>query len=166
LILKIDVSDSEGDEGSSGLDIPALESEIGSCFAAKDLMACDVASVALSFVSKTEIKGLNAVYRNVPEPTDVLSFPLWEENGVFSPPPWSGEVPLGDVVISPEFVRNNADSEGIGYDGEMALVAIHGILHLVGFDHDTEERRIAMWGLQERLRDGYFRRRSDEDWED
>ncbi|MDR1481823.1 MAG: rRNA maturation RNase YbeY [Synergistaceae bacterium] len=166
MILKIDVSDFKGIEGSSGLDIPALESKIGSCFASKDLMVCDVARVALTFVSKTDIKYLNSMYRDVPEPTDVLSFPLWEEDGVFSPPPWREELPLGDVVVSPEFVRDNAGSGKIAYDGEMVLVVIHGILHLVGFDHDTEERRIAMWDLQERLRDSYFSGRSDEDWED
>jgi probable rRNA maturation factor len=125
----------------------------------KGLLVCDVAQVALSFVSKDEIKGLNAVYRNVSESTDVLSFPLWEEDGVFSPPQWGGELPLGDVVISPEFVRDNAHSSDTGFDGEMALVAIHGILHLVGFDHDTDERMTAMWSVQERMREGYFRRR-------
>ena len=166
MILKIDISAFGEDAGPESLDVPALESEMGHSPEIEDLLECGVARVALSFVSKAEIKNLNVRYRSVPEPTDVLSFPLWEEDGVFSPPPWQDELPLGDVVISPEFVRDNARSLGVGCDREMALVVIHGILHLVGFDHDTEERRTVMWDVQERLREGYFRRRIDGDWED
>jgi probable rRNA maturation factor len=159
LILKIDVP--EDHTADAGIDLPALASEVGLYLESTGLRERDVVRVVLSFVSSDEIRGLNAMYREVQEPTDVLSFPLWEEDGAFSPPSWGDELPLGDVVISPECVMNNALSEGAGYEGEIALVAIHGILHLIGFDHDTDERRVAMWGVQERLRDGYLNRRAD-----
>jgi probable rRNA maturation factor len=99
---------------------------------------------------------LNDMYRHVQEPTDVLSFPLWEEEGVFAPLASWSDLPLGDIVISPEYVRENAKRVGAGYEGELALVIIHGFLHLIGFDHDTDEREREMWEIQEKLRDDYL----------
>jgi len=115
------------------------------------------ASVAVACVSNDEMRELNARYRGFDEATDVLSFPLWEEEGHFAPPLNWEKLPLGDVVISPDFVRANAAKENIGYNYEMARIVVHGVLHLVGYDHDTEERERLMWELQESIVANYER---------
>jgi probable rRNA maturation factor len=115
-------------------------------------------TVALTFVTDDEMKILNEKYRGIGESTDVLSFPLWEEGGRFVPPASWSELPLGDVVVSPNFVRANARREDIGYNIEMARTVIHGILHLVGFGHDTGRRRDEMWNLQEDILKKYLLR--------
>jgi probable rRNA maturation factor len=120
------------------------------------LLGFEEVDVCLACVTNDEMRRLNARYRNMDEPTDVLSFPLWEEDGKFSPPESWVKLPLGDVVVSPEFVRQNAERENIGYNDEMVRMIIHGVLHLVGFDHDTDERTGEMWGLQEEILEKYL----------
>jgi probable rRNA maturation factor len=112
--------------------------------------------VSLSFVEDDKMLALNALYREIDEPTDVLSFPLWEEEGRFCPPEEWSDPPLGDVVVSPAFVRASADGEGLDYAGEIVLMIVHGTLHLVGFDHDTDERENEMRRAQESLRSRFF----------
>ncbi|MCL2684710.1 MAG: rRNA maturation RNase YbeY, partial [Synergistaceae bacterium] len=115
------------------------------------------ASVVVTCVPDDVMRDLNARYRGIDETTDVLSFPLWEEDGHFVPPLGWKEFSLGDVVISPDFVRMNAVRENIRYNNEMARMVVHGVLHLVGYHHDTEERERSMWELQESIVEGYER---------
>jgi len=106
------------------------------------------AEVSVSFVDPNSMAELNRTYRQVEGPTDVLSFPLWEEEGRFCPPPWE-VLPLGDVVICPEQVQ---PQEGGGSkERQMLLVLHHGFLHLLGWDHDTPQKEQDMWELQERM---------------
>lgn len=113
--------------------------------------------VALSFIGDAEMRTLNASYRQLDEPTDVLSFPLWEEGGVFSPPEGWDILPLGDVVVSPSFVAREAATKGSDYLADLALVIVHGALHLVGYDHDTDERQAEMWSAQEYVAGEYVK---------
>ena len=102
--------------------------------------------VSVSFVDPNSMAELNRTYRQVEGPTDVLSFPLWEEEGRFLPPPWE-DLPLGDLVVCPEEVEPLEGSRDRG----MLLVVHHGFLHLLGWDHDTSEKEARMWALQDRL---------------
>lgn len=104
--------------------------------------------LSVSVISEAEMHGINKEYRDVDAATDVLSFPLWEEEGVFTPPADWETLPLGDVVVCPEVIARNAGEEGKEYLEELTLVLCHGVLHLAGFDHDTEERENQMWELQ------------------
>ena len=109
-------------------------------------------TVSLSFLDKTEMQTLNFKYRDTDTATDVLSFPLWEdENGHFAPPEDWTELPLGDIAVCPEVVISNAAENGKEPYEELALVIFHSILHLTGYDHDTEERKNEMWTLQDEL---------------
>src|SRR6056297_1083005 len=65
---------------------------------------------SLVYASEGEIQSLNTQYRDIDRSTDVLSFPLWEEGGVFSPPSFEGigELVLGDIIVCPEVVRRQA----------------------------------------------------------
>jgi len=106
--------------------------------------------VSLTFVGPDEIRELNREYRDTDEPTDVLSFPLWEgENGRFVVPSsdW-GEIALGDIVICPYVVAEFAEKFGKRPEDELMLIYVHGLLHLLGYDHATPEEEAVMWRKQ------------------
>lgn len=109
--------------------------------------------VSLSFVDEADIRELNATYRRIDEATDVLSFPLFEEEGKFVPPVGWDEVPLGDVVVAPTFVEREAGESGRSFERELRVVICHGVLHLMGYDHDTDERKDEMWTAQDAIAD-------------
>lgn len=107
--------------------------------------------VSLTFVEPDEMLELNEQYRGIDEPTDVLSFPLWEEeDGSFLLPSkdWD-EVALGDIVICPRVVIDFARASEKEPEEEIVLIYIHGLLHLLGYDHTTEEQEAIMWKKQE-----------------
>lgn len=108
--------------------------------------------ISLSFLSLGEMKEQNRKYRGLDEPTDVLSFPLWEEEGAFRPERFLPTLPLGDILICPEYVRVSVSSEE-EFQREMALMLAHGFLHLLAWDHDTDERTRVMEARQERIRE-------------
>lgn len=94
--------------------------------------------LSLSFVTVDEMAELHLRYLGEEGPTDVLSFPLDEDE--------DGVRVLGDVVIAPEVAaRNNPDAAA-----ELRLLLVHGILHLLGHDHEDEGERSKMWAQQER----------------
>ena len=96
------------------------------------------AELSLVLVGNRQIRRLNARYRRKDEPTDVLSFPLGEKLP-------SGKTVLGDVIISVEQAKKQAAENNKKLAAEMETLLIHGILHLLGFDHERslkEERRM------------------------
>jgi probable rRNA maturation factor len=108
--------------------------------------------VSVSFLDRAEMAALNKEHRGFDEPTDVLTFPLWEEEGRFSPPSAFGMFPLalGDVVICPEEVER--ERAGTARTEALCLVLAHGFLHLLGRDHDTPDKEEAMREHQEFLK--------------
>ena len=99
-------------------------------------------TLSLSLVDDAEIHALNRDYRDVDRPTDVLSFAMREgEGGALHP-----EL-LGDIVISIETAERQAIEAGRTLDEELLQLAVHGLAHLVGYDHATldEERRMFAW---------------------
>ena len=103
--------------------------------------APEEAEVGVSFVDDTEIHQLNRQYRGVDRPTDVLSFALNEGDGSADDP---GNFALGDIVISLESAKAQAEEYGHRFEREVAYLAVHGALHIMGRDHDTPERQAAM----------------------
>ncbi len=97
-------------------------------------------SVGMALVSDEEIRELNRVYRDKDAPTDVLSFS--EHEGEEIGPDSDGRIFLGDLVISPSFVRRAAETDSVPFQKELAFVCSHGTLHLLGFDHSEEMFRI------------------------
>ncbi|MBI3649130.1 MAG: rRNA maturation RNase YbeY [Actinobacteria bacterium] len=96
--------------------------------------------LSVSFVDEVEMTELHRRYAGEEGPTDVLSFPLDE-------PDERGVRVLGDVVIAPSVaVRNNPDDA----PAEMRLLLVHGILHVLGYDHEQDDERAEMWARQER----------------
>jgi probable rRNA maturation factor len=90
--------------------------------------------LSISLVTTEEMAGLHEQYMGEPGPTDVLSFPQ-DEDGL-----------LGDVVVCPSV----AAEQNPDVASEVRLLLVHGILHLLGYDHEREQDRTRMWARQER----------------
>jgi probable rRNA maturation factor len=96
------------------------------------------------------IQELNRVYRGLDEPTDVLSFSAQEGSGDFVAAP-EASCYLGDVIVSyPRAVAQAAD-QGHAVEQELNLLIVHGLLHLLGYDHAEEEEKAVMWARQEAI---------------
>ena len=106
-------------------------------------LARPTAECSVLLVDDSAMAELNHAYRGVTGPTDVLAFPMTE--GRFSAV--SPDL-LGDVVISAETAARRARPASGGVRGELALLLVHGILHLVGYDHGTATERRRMWQKQ------------------
>ncbi len=94
------------------------------------------AEVSVSFVSNQEIRNLNKAYRNKDSVTDVLSFPLTGEDGTREIDTETGNVLLGDVVISIETAVKQANIYGHSLSREIGFLTVHSMLHLLGYDHE------------------------------
>ncbi len=90
------------------------------------------AEVSVTFTDNTEIREINREHRGIDAPTDVLSFPLFEESG-------DGTLVLGDIVLSLEKCAAQAEEFGHGFKRECAFLTVHSTLHLLGYDHETGE---------------------------
>lgn len=86
-------------------------------------------------VSDAEIEKLNGDYRKKAKPTDILSFGSFEGLGAIQEAPL-GKIDLGQIVLSPGFIARSAVEDGVSWKREFAYVFSHGVLHLVGFDHE------------------------------
>ena len=105
-------------------------------------------SLGLRFTDDTVIRELNGTWRQRQEPTDVLSFAALEDA-----PDWleSSSVELGDIVISLDTARRQAQEHQHSLQKELQWLASHGLLHLLGWDHPDEDSLAAMLECQDRL---------------
>lgn len=88
----------------------------------------EIENISLVFVGKKEMQEFNKKYRGKNKPTDVLSFNLNDKEC------------LGEIVICPQVVKENGEKFGISFEKEIAKVLIHGVLHLLGYDHEKSEK--------------------------
>lgn len=94
--------------------------------------------VSVSFVTNKEIRELNKNYRNVDSETDVLSFPMDDEEDP------EGVIMLGDVILSTEKIIEQAEYYGHSLEREMIYLTVHSMLHLLGYDHMTDDEKEEM----------------------
>ena len=93
------------------------------------------AEISVTFVDNEKIAQLNGQYRNKPQATDVLSFPLGE-NGNYDINQETGAAMLGDIVISMERAMEQAELYGHSLQREVAFLTVHSMVHLLGYDHE------------------------------
>ena len=110
-------------------------------FAADALEVKDQAEVSVSIVSNEEIHQINKEYRGKDAPTDVISFALEEEGEGEIEIIGADDIPpvLGDIIISVDRTKEQAEEYGHSFMRELGFLTIHGFLHLLGYDHMTEE---------------------------
>lgn len=101
--------------------------------------------VSVTVVDDETIHGINKEYRNVDRPTDVISFPSEEGEEIIAPPDGF----LGDLVISYPRAVAQAEEYGHSVRRELSFLAVHGTLHLLGYDHMTDEDSKNMFALQD-----------------
>ena len=111
--------------------------------------------ISLSFVSLDEIHELNRQFRGVDSPTDVLSFPMFESiselETMANQVEHDEEIPLGDVVICMDRVLRQAEEFGHSRERETVYLFTHSVLHLLGYDHITEEDKAVMRAREEEV---------------
>jgi len=92
--------------------------------------------ISVSFVDNAQIQKLNAHYRQKDTPTDVLSFPLFEDGDLDGELAEGEALAIGDIVISVEKAVEQAAEYGHSFERELAFLAVHSVLHLLGYDHE------------------------------
>lgn len=104
------------------------------------------AEVSVTLVSPEEIRRLNSEFRGVDRETDVLSFPLEEDD-------FDGQniTFLGDVIVCPKVIFSQSKDFGTSYRQEFCLMVIHSVLHLLGYDHMEEDEKKEMFDKQEKI---------------
>jgi len=105
--------------------------------AALDGIARERAEVVIRIVDEAESRDLNHSYRDIDKPTNVLSFP-------FEPPPGFEDDHLGDLVICAAVVRREAADQGKNEEAHWAHMVVHGVLHLLGYDHQNDAEAVEM----------------------
>jgi probable rRNA maturation factor len=101
--------------------------------------------ITIRFTDNEELKDLNQRYRGITKTTDVLSFNQDIVN------PETNRIYLGDIIISAEKANEQANEINGSFDEECTLLAIHGMLHLLGYDHYVPEEKEEMWTIQEKI---------------
>jgi probable rRNA maturation factor len=94
------------------------------------------------------IRELNRDFLGTDEPTDVLSFGTEKESGPFIASPEASRY-LGDVIVSYPRAKEQAGEQGYPVQRELDLLVVHGVLHLLGYDHAEEEEKVHMWTRQD-----------------
>ncbi len=116
--------------------------------AAADARAIQEAELSLTLLDDVAIGQMNDRFLGHPGPTDVISFALYE----------AGELPVGDIYVGFQQAGRQAAENGVPLEEELARLAVHGTLHVLGEDHPQGDERLesAMWALQERIVAGLF----------
>ena len=109
--------------------------------------------VSVTFTDNEGIHELNKKFRGVDKPTDVLSFPLFDFEGETEEPPIDEVMSnLGDIVISLEKAKEQAEEFGHSFERETAFLCVHSMLHLLGYDHErSEEEDVEMRSKQSEI---------------
>ncbi len=125
--------------------------------------------VSLLFVDEDAMAALNEQFLGKSGPTDVLSFPIEDEPAAIGrSPDFGGSGPgtaaeqgaltlLGDVVVCPTVAVRNAAEHDVSVDDEIALLVVHGLLHLLGMDHEEDAEAERMEALEQQLLNRFYR---------
>jgi probable rRNA maturation factor len=125
-------------QSGAAMDLPALKGLAEYVLERED--AGEAAEISVALVDLESMRRLNLEFRQIDRPTDVLAFDLGDE----------GELD-GEVVIAPELAAEQAREAGVTETEEIQILLVHGMLHLLGYSHDTEEGAAKMFARQERL---------------
>jgi probable rRNA maturation factor len=136
------------DESGYGLDVQRLTQL--SRFVMGQLRVHPLAELCIKAVDEDTMAGLNEKWMEKEGPTDVLAFPMDElRPGLVNEDPEEGI--LGDLMLCPSVAQRQAVTAGHSAEDELELLTVHGILHLLGYDHAEPDEHREMFGLQDRL---------------
>ncbi|CAD7359625.1 MULTISPECIES: rRNA maturation RNase YbeY [Staphylococcus] len=111
------------------------------------------AELSVTFADKDEIQAINREYRDKDRVTDVISFAFEEQEDIFE----GMEMPriLGDIIICTDVAQEQAQQYNHSFERELGFLALHGFLHLLGYDHMSEEEERIMFGRQKEILEGF-----------
>ncbi|MBJ8342285.1 MULTISPECIES: rRNA maturation RNase YbeY [Antrihabitans] len=136
----------------SGMDVSEEDLIAVARFAIARMDVHPAAELSMVLVDLDTMADLHMRWMDLPGPTDVMSFPMDElEPGGRPDSPMPGPSMLGDIVLCPAFAATQAKKAGHSLAHELALLTVHGVLHLLGFDHAEPEEEKEMFGLQNNL---------------
>jgi probable rRNA maturation factor len=134
----------------SGVELDELRTQRLARFVMDRMRVHPLAELCVTAVDEDTIAELNAKWMESEGPTDVLAFPMDElRPGLVNDEPEEGV--LGDIVVCPSVAAGQAKTAGHSLTAELDLLTVHGILHLLGYDHADPEEHTEMFGLQARL---------------
>ncbi len=140
------------DDAGSSLDLTALRDLAGHVLTL--LHVHPESELGITLVDIDRITTLHEDWMNEPGPTDVLSFPI-DEITPGTDDQLAGPGILGDIVICPEFAQKDANEASRTLDQHVQFLTVHGLLHLLGYDHATEKEYAQMFALQDELLDSW-----------
>ncbi|HEU0189701.1 MAG TPA: rRNA maturation RNase YbeY [Mycobacterium sp.] len=136
----------------SGLDVSEVELVSVARFVLAKMNVNPAAELSMVLLDTPAMADLHMRWMDLPGPTDVMSFPMDElEPGGRPDAPEPGPAMLGDIVLCPEFAAGQAEAAGHSLGHELALLTVHGVLHLLGYDHAEPDEEKEMFALQRRL---------------
>ena len=110
--------------------------------------------ITITLTNPENIQKINKEYRNIDKPTDVLSFPMFEKKELdkkIADNDFEYEDILGDIIISIERVKEQAEEYGHNFERELSYMVVHGFYHLMGYDHIKEEDKNIMRPKEEKI---------------
>lgn len=113
------------------------------------------AELSITFVDKSEIQEINKMYRDKDKVTDVISFALEEDEPDIDMSEFDIPRVLGDIIICTDVAQEQSESYGHSFERELGFLALHGFLHLLGYDHMNEEDEKEMYGRQDAILNAY-----------
>lgn len=135
----------------SGVDVDEESVVSAARFALDSMEVSPLAELSVLFVTSEVMEDLHQRWMDLPGPTDVMAFPM-DETDVAGPGAGSGSPALlGDIVLCPSFAKEQAHQAGHSLNAELHLLTVHGVLHLLGYDHAEPEEEREMFGLQRRI---------------
>lgn len=132
-----------------------IEKVIQKCFEVEGLLDSKLI-MTVTLTTPEEIKKINKEYRQIDKSTDVLSFPMFEKEELdekIQNKDFKYEDILGDIVISIEKVKEQAEEYGHSFERELSYMIVHGFYHLMGYDHIKEEDKIIMRPKEDKILD-------------
>lgn len=136
----------------SGLDVSEVELVSVAKFVLDKMDVNPGAELSMVLLDTAAMADLHMRWMDLPGPTDVMSFPMDElEPGGRPDAPDPGPSMLGDIALCPEFAAEQAAAAGHSLGQELALLTVHGVLHLLGYDHAEPDEEKEMFALQRRL---------------
>ena len=136
----------------SGIDVSESELISVARFVIAKMDVNPAAELSMVLLDTAAMADLHMRWMDLPGPTDVMSFPMDElEPGGRPDAPEPGPSMLGDIVLCPEFAAKQAEAAGHSLGHELALLTVHGVLHLLGYDHAEPAEEKEMFALQGQL---------------
>ena len=126
---------------------------IAKCYEEENLLDSKLI-ITITFTTPEEIHKINKEYRQVDRPTDVLSFPMFERKELeekIEKQDFEHEDVLGDIIISIEKVKEQAEEYGHSFERELSYMVVHGFYHLMGYDHIKEEDKKEMRPKEDKI---------------